>query len=164
MRTKLKIAVKMSHFLNPIIPFSPGPFQVTHFALIHVRIKWDNKFENRRGNPDFLFFLENAEVKKIVFHNVYWIEWLTSSFTFFLQLFGLLILGVGIWAWKEKDIFSNIPKLTNIALDPAFVLIILGLISFVIGFTGALGALRENTCLLSAVSFFLMLNKQVLNL
>lgn len=73
-----------------------------------------------------------------------------------LQLFGLFILGVGIWAWTEKDIFNNISRITNIALDPAFVLAICGLISFVIGFCGALGALRENTCLLATYSVFLV--------
>lgn len=67
------------------------------------------------------------------------------------------MLGVGIWAWSEKEIFSNFSKLTNVALDPAFVLIILGSISFIIGFTGALGALRENTCLLAVYSLFLAL-------
>lgn len=67
------------------------------------------------------------------------------------------MLGVGIWAWCEKEIFSNFSKLTNVALDPAFVLIILGGISFIIGFTGALGALRESTCLLAVYSIFLAL-------
>lgn len=33
---------------------------------------------------------------------------------------------IGVWAWTEKDIFNNLSKLTNIALDPAFVLIVIG--------------------------------------
>uniref|UniRef100_A0A1B0BQN5 FERM N-terminal domain-containing protein n=1 Tax=Glossina palpalis gambiensis TaxID=67801 RepID=A0A1B0BQN5_9MUSC len=32
---------------------------------------------------------------------------------------GLVVLANGIWAWNEKDMFSNITKLTFIALNPA---------------------------------------------
>lgn len=82
-----------------------------------------------------------------------------GDFTFpvLLQLCGLLIFGVGVWAWNEKEIFNNFNKLTNVALDPAFVLIILGGVAFIIGITGSLGALRESTCLLAAYSMFLVL-------
>ncbi|XP_011189327.1 tetraspanin-5 isoform X1 [Zeugodacus cucurbitae] len=70
---------------------------------------------------------------------------------------GLCVLAIGIWAWNEKDMFSNLAKLTFIALDPAFVLICTGTITFIIGFTGCVGALRENTCLLSLYALFLSL-------
>lgn len=65
-----------------------------------------------------------------------------------------MVLAVGIWAWNEKDMFRNLTKLTFIALDPAFALICIGGITFVIGFTGGIGALRENTCLLSVVTAY----------
>lgn len=42
------------------------------------------------------------------------------------QLLGLGILTIGVWAWSEKDIFNNLGKVANIALDPAFVLICIG--------------------------------------
>jgi tetraspanin-5 len=42
------------------------------------------------------------------------------------QLLGLGILAVGVWAWTEKDTFNNLSRLTNIALDPAFILILIG--------------------------------------
>ncbi|XP_055697024.1 tetraspanin-5 isoform X2 [Phlebotomus papatasi] len=70
-------------------------------------------------------------------------------------ILGLCILAVGVWAWTEKDIFNNVSKFANIALDPAFILICIGAITFVIGFTGCVGALRENTCLLAAYAIFL---------
>ncbi|KAM7354000.1 tetraspanin 26A isoform 4-T4 [Cochliomyia hominivorax] len=65
-----------------------------------------------------------------------------------LWMTGLIILAAGIWAWNEKDTFSNLNKLTLLVLDPAFVLICIGSCAFLIGFTGSVGALRENTCLL----------------
>ena len=43
------------------------------------------------------------------------------------------MLAIGIWAWTEKDTFNNLSKLTNIALDPAFIFIWAGAITFVIG-------------------------------
>ena len=63
----------------------------------------------------------------------------------FVQLLGLGILAIGVWAWTEKDTFNNLSLLTNVALDPAFIFIWAGAITFVIGFTGCVGALRENT-------------------
>lgn len=50
---------------------------------------------------------------------------------------------IGIWAWTEKDIFNNFSRIANIALDPAFILIVCGSITVIIGFTGCIGALRE---------------------
>ena len=65
------------------------------------------------------------------------------------------ILAIGVWAWTEKDTFNNLSLLTNIALDPAFIFILAGAITFIIGFTGCVGALRENTALLAAYAIFL---------
>lgn len=48
---------------------------------------------------------------------------------FFFLLFqwlGLGIMAVGVWAWTEKDTFNNLSRLTNVALDPAFILILVG--------------------------------------
>ncbi|XP_026278310.1 tetraspanin-5 isoform X2 [Frankliniella occidentalis] len=72
-------------------------------------------------------------------------------------ILGLCIMVIGIWAWSEKDTFNNLSRLTNIALDPAFVLILVGTLTFVIGFTGCVGALRENTCLLLGYAIILAL-------
>jgi len=71
---------------------------------------------------------------------------------------------IGLWAWTEKDIFNNFSRITNIALDPAFILIVGGCLAFTIGFTGCVGALRENTCLLAGVRIYYHIHNQPINL
>ncbi|CAG9857734.1 unnamed protein product [Phyllotreta striolata] len=83
------------------------------------------------------------------------LKYMIFGFNVLFWLLGLGILTVGVWAWSEKDIFNNLGKVANVALDPAFVLICIGTVTFVIGFTGCVGALRENTCLLAAYALFL---------
>ncbi|XP_015916768.1 tetraspanin-5 isoform X2 [Parasteatoda tepidariorum] len=83
------------------------------------------------------------------------LKYLIFGFNVIFWLLGLCIFVVGIWAWTEKDIFNNLSRLTNITLDPAFVFIVCGVITFTIGFTGCVGALRENTCLLASYAIFL---------
>ncbi|SPP86089.1 blast:Tetraspanin-17 [Drosophila guanche] len=83
------------------------------------------------------------------------LKYLLFTSNVFIFVAALMVLSVGIWAWSEKDMFRNIAKLSFIALDPAFVLIILGGITFLLGFMGSVGALRENTCLLAAYAIFL---------
>jgi len=39
---------------------------------------------------------------------------------------GLMVLAIGFWAWGEKDTFNNLSRLANVALDPAFLLILVG--------------------------------------
>lgn len=38
-------------------------------------------------------------------------------------------MAVGVWAWTEKNAFNNLSKLTHLALDPAFALILIGKMS-----------------------------------
>ncbi|XP_070496745.1 tetraspanin-5-like isoform X1 [Chironomus tepperi] len=71
-------------------------------------------------------------------------------------IFGLCILSIGVWALNEKNVFSNISSKIFLQ-DPAFFGIIFGSIAFVIGFTGCVGSLRENTFLLSLYTWFLII-------
>jgi len=83
------------------------------------------------------------------------LKYVIFGFNVIFWLLGLGVLAIGIWAWTEKDTFNNLSKLTNIALDPAFIFIWGGAITFVIAFVGCVGALRENTALLAAYAIFL---------
>jgi len=83
------------------------------------------------------------------------LKYVIFGFNVIFWLLGLGVLAIGIWAWTEKDTFNNLSKLTNIALDPAFIFIWGGAITFVIAFVGCVGALRENTTLLAAYAIFL---------
>jgi len=83
------------------------------------------------------------------------LKYVIFGFNVIFWLLGLCILAIGIWAWSEKDTFNNLSKLTNITLDPAFIFIWAGAVTFIIGFTGCVGALRENTALLAAYAIFL---------
>ncbi len=76
------------------------------------------------------------------------IKYLVFGFNVIFWLVGGMLAAAGIWAWSEKDMFNNISQVTKVTLDPALIFIIAGGIIFIIGFTGCVGALRENTCLL----------------
>lgn len=76
------------------------------------------------------------------------IKYLVFGFNVIFWIIGGLMLAVGLWAWAEKDMFTNLSKLSQIPLDPALLLILSGSLIYIIGFTGCIGALRENTNLL----------------
>lgn len=59
---------------------------------------------------------------------IYSLLFILNPIFFFLlfQWLGLGIMAVGVWAWTEKDTFNNLSRLTNVALDPAFILILVG--------------------------------------
>ncbi|CDW52232.1 tetraspanin 5 [Trichuris trichiura] len=94
----------------------------------------------------------------LIMHQVYLFRRRNSSeVSCFVKymLIGLAILLVGVWAQIEKTPLSQLStRLNKFYLDPAWLLIIIGGVTFIIGFTGCIGALRENTCLLACYSAF----------
>ncbi|TKS92577.1 Tetraspanin-5 [Collichthys lucidus] len=72
------------------------------------------------------------------------------------KLLGMALVGIGLWAWSEKGVLSNISSITDLGgLDPVWLFMVVGGVMFILGFAGCIGALRENTFLLKFFSVFL---------
>ncbi|NWY06934.1 TSN15 protein, partial [Nothoprocta ornata] len=67
-------------------------------------------------------------------------------------IIGAFVLAVGIYAEVERQKYKT---LESAFLAPAIILILLGIIMFIVSFVGVLASLRDNLCLLQAVSVFL---------
>ncbi|XP_062506499.1 tetraspanin-33-like [Corticium candelabrum] len=80
-----------------------------------------------------------------------WVKYTIFFFNLFFWLVGGALLGVGLWARFDKG-WESVGSLTT---DPAIVLIVIGCVTFIVGFCGCLGALRENTCLLKLFAWSL---------
>ncbi|XP_032347482.1 tetraspanin-14 isoform X1 [Camelus ferus] len=66
------------------------------------------------------------------------------------RLAGVVFLGVGLWAWSEKGVLSDLTKVTRMhGIDPVVLVLMVGVVMFTLGFAGCVGALRENICLLN---------------
>nr|XP_035945391.1 tetraspanin-5 isoform X2 [Halichoerus grypus] len=73
-----------------------------------------------------------------------------------LEFLGIAFLGIGLWAWNEKGVLSNISSITDLGgFDPVWLFLVVGGVMFILGFAGCIGALRENTFLLKFFSVFL---------
>lgn len=75
--------------------------------------------------------------------------WHLGSSLFLFQVIGALVLAVGIYAEVERQKYKT---LESAFLAPAIILILLGIIMFLVSFVGVLASLRDNLCLLQAVS------------
>ncbi|XP_036354526.1 tetraspanin-5-like [Octopus sinensis] len=73
------------------------------------------------------------------------------------QLVGAALVGIGIWAYIEKTHFNHaqIENIYDAIFDISLIFIILGIIIFILGLTGYIGALRENICLLYCFNILL---------
>ena len=73
------------------------------------------------------------------------------SYLFLLQLVGAILLAVGIFAQVEAGTLNEF-GVGDVLASPAIIIIILGAVLFILGFSGCLGALREVFILLVIVS------------
>lgn len=75
-----------------------------------------------------------------------------------VQLFGGLLIGVGLYAFVDKWQATGSVRVENVydvVLNISLVMVIAGGVVFVVSFAGCVGALRENTCLLKFVSIII---------
>ncbi|KAI5623873.1 tetraspanin 33b isoform X1, partial [Silurus asotus] len=72
----------------------------------------------------------------------------------FFQMFSLCIVAIGVYARVQK---ATDPVRDTFLIDPAIILIVVGVVMFFITYCGCIGALRENIPLLKAFSFSLTL-------
>ncbi|XP_034518680.1 tetraspanin-14-like isoform X1 [Ailuropoda melanoleuca] len=78
-----------------------------------------------------------------------WYKYLLFSYNIVFWLAGVVFLGVGLWAWSEKGVLSDLTKVTRLhGIDPVVLVLMVGVVMFTLGFAGCVGALRENICLL----------------
>ena len=82
-------------------------------------------------------------------------------FDVIVQLAGLALVGVGCWAFSEKNrltdsvsvdsLQSKYSDVFDVIFDLTIIVITLGVVIFVLSFVGCVGALRENVCFLKCV-------------
>ncbi|CAD5228003.1 unnamed protein product [Bursaphelenchus xylophilus] len=84
------------------------------------------------------------------------VKYLVFSFNVIFWIVGFLMIAAGVWAQVEKNNpYTQLNRLSKFYLDPALMLIIIGTLTFAIGFSGCIGALRENTFCLTVYSTLL---------
>ncbi|XP_028650987.2 tetraspanin-14 [Erpetoichthys calabaricus] len=76
-------------------------------------------------------------------------KYMMFSYNIVFWLAGAAFLAIGLWAWSEKGVLSDISQVTRLhGFDPVWIVLIVGTVTFILGFAGCVGALRENICLL----------------
>nr|XP_046166750.1 tetraspanin-33b isoform X5 [Oncorhynchus gorbuscha] len=74
-----------------------------------------------------------------------WIRYFLFFFSFLFWVFSLLIVAIGVYAKVQK---ATDTVRDTFLIDPAVILIVVGVVMFFITFCGCIGALRENIHLL----------------
>ncbi|KAM9477877.1 tetraspanin-14 [Clarias gariepinus] len=112
----------------------------------------------------YYYRYENAEVSCCY-------KYLMFSYNIIFWLAGAAFIAIGFWAWSEKGVLLDLTQVTRLhGFDPVWLVLLVGTVTFILGFAGCVGALRENICLLRFFSgvigfiFFLELTAAVLAL
>ncbi|XP_029453323.1 tetraspanin-10 [Rhinatrema bivittatum] len=66
---------------------------------------------------------------------------------FLFSLLGFLLLSIGIWGLIDKESLVS-EKIGHLGTDPMLIFVLVGLTTSAVAFSGCIGALRENYCLL----------------
>ncbi|CAI5447883.1 unnamed protein product [Caenorhabditis angaria] len=84
------------------------------------------------------------------------VKYSVFGFNVLFFLLGFFLLLIGVWAQIEKNnIYSHLNKASKLYLDPTWSVLIVGFLTFSIGFSGCVGSLRENTTFLTFYSTLL---------
>ncbi|XP_041072768.1 tetraspanin-10-like [Carcharodon carcharias] len=75
------------------------------------------------------------------------IKYIMFLFNFMFTILGYLMLGIGVWGLLDKESL-DLDRINNLSTDPMLVFVVVGLVVGTLSFSGCLGALRENQCLL----------------
>ncbi|XP_070834490.1 tetraspanin-14 [Chaetodon trifascialis] len=80
-------------------------------------------------------------------------KYLMFSYNIIFWLAGAAFIAVGFWAWSEKGVLLDLTQVTRLhGFDPVWLVLVVGGVTFTLGFAGCVGALRENICLLKFFS------------
>nr|DBA31448.1 TPA: hypothetical protein GDO54_007296 [Pyxicephalus adspersus] len=77
------------------------------------------------------------------------VKYLLFFFNMLFWVISLVMVGIGVYARLLKHAEA---AMACLAIDPALLLIAVGILMFLITFCGCIGSLRENICLLQSVS------------
>ncbi|XP_048864365.1 tetraspanin-14 [Brienomyrus brachyistius] len=76
-------------------------------------------------------------------------KYLLFSYNIVFWLAGAAFIAIGFWAWSEKGVLLDLTQVTRShGFDPVWLVLVVGGVTFILGFAGCVGALRENICLL----------------
>ncbi|MEQ2253290.1 Tetraspanin-14 [Ilyodon furcidens] len=93
----------------------------------------------------YYYRYENAEVSCCY-------KYLMFSYNIIFWLAGAAFIAIGFWAWSEKGVLLDLTQVTRLhGFDPVWLVLVVGGVTFTLGFAGCVGALRENICLLKFV-------------
>ncbi|XP_035519933.1 tetraspanin-14 [Morone saxatilis] len=74
-------------------------------------------------------------------------HWTRLNVGFVFQLAGAAFIAAGFWAWSEKGVLLDLTQVTQLhGFDPVWLVLVVGGVTFILGFAGCVGALRENIC------------------
>ncbi|XP_045367028.2 tetraspanin-33 isoform X2 [Camelus bactrianus] len=79
------------------------------------------------------------------------VKYLLFFFNMLFWVISMVMVGVGVYARLMK----HAAALASLAVDPAILLIVVGILMFLLTFCGCIGSLRENICLLQTFSLCL---------
>ncbi|XP_075455426.1 tetraspanin-33 isoform X2 [Ascaphus truei] len=82
------------------------------------------------------------------------VKYLLFFFNVLFWVIAMVMVGIGVYARIVKHAEA---AMACLAVDPALLLIVVGILMFLITFCGCIGSLRENICLLQAFSVCLTL-------